>query len=342
MDHSAPGIPSNQRAARKLSKTIDVHSHAIMNIGQQDPHAKQVQWSVERALSLMDANEIAVTILSVPGAANYAEDKEAVEISRRINEALGEIVAKHPKRFGANAPLPGKTMDGSLSEMEYALDTLKMDGVSTLTSVEDIYLGDSRFDPWFEEMNRRKVTLFMHPIVARASLAVDLKIDASMLEFMFDTTRMLTNMVFTGAKRRFPDIRMISTHAGGTIPYLVTRLQTLELTFGPGPNRRPLTAEEVKDGFASFYYDLTAGTSRAQLGAIRELVPTSQLLMGLDSPYMPEWSFGPAILDLEQWDGFTQDDLERIAQKNACLLYPAVPARPGYVPLPFRSPRYGI
>jgi predicted TIM-barrel fold metal-dependent hydrolase len=313
------------------SKIIDVHSHAILNIGQQVPLANQARWSVEGALSLMDANDIAVTILSVPGAANYAEDKEAVEISRRINEALAEIVAKHPKRFGAIATLPGKTIDGSLSEMEYALDTLKMDGVSTLTSVEDIYLGDSRFDPWFEEMNRRKVTLFMHPTVARASLAVDLKIDISMLEFMFDTTRMLTNMVFTGAKRRFSDIRMISTHAGGTIPYLVTRLQTLELTFGPGPDRMPLTAEEVKEGFASFYYDLTAGTSRAQLGAIRELVPASQLLMGLDSPYMPEWSFGPAIRDLEQWDGFTQDDLERIAHKSACLLYPTVAARAGYV-----------
>src|SRR6266481_3454352 len=331
MDHSSPGIPSNQRAARKLSKTIDVHSHAIMNIGQQDPHANQVRWSVERALSLMDAYEIAVSILSAPGAANYSEDEEAVDISRRINEALAEIVATHPKRFGAMATLPGKTMDESLSEMEYALDTLKLDGVSTLTSVEDIYLGDSRFDPWFEEMNRRKVTLFMHPIIARASLAVDLDIDASMLEFMFDTTRMLTNMVFTGAKRRFSDIRMISTHAGGTIPYLVTRLQTLELTFGPGPNRTPLTAEQVKEGFASFYYDLTAGTSRAQLGAIRELVPASQFLMGLYSPYMPEWYFGPAISELEQWDGFTQDDLHRIAHKNAFLLFPAVAVRAGYV-----------
>lgn len=320
-----------------LSKIIDVHSHAILNMGQQDPHAHQVRWSVERALSLMDANDIAVTILSVPGAANYAEDKEAVGISRRVNEALAEIVSKHPKRFGAIATLPGKTMDGSLSEMEYALDTLKMDGVSTLTSVEDIYLGDSRFDPWFEEMNRRKVTLFMHPTVARASLAVDLKIDVSILEFMFDTTRMLTNMVFTGAKRRFPDIRMISTHAGGTIPYLVTRIQTLELMVGTGANRKPLTAEEVKEGFASFYYDLTAGTSRAQLGAIRELVPASQLLMGLDNPYMPEWSFGPAIRDLEQWDGFTQDDLERIAHKNACLLYPTVAARAGFVMAPVRS-----
>jgi predicted TIM-barrel fold metal-dependent hydrolase len=277
----------------------------------------------------MDANDIAVTILSMPGAADHAEGKEAEEISRRINEALAEIVVKHPKRFGAMATLPGKTIDGSLSEMEYALETLKMDGISTLTSVGDTYLGDSHFDPWFEEMNRRNVTLFMHPTVAHASLSIDIKIDASMLEFMFDTTRMLTNMVFTGAKKRFPQIRMITTHAGGTVPYLVTRLQTLQLTFGPGPDRTPLTAEEVKAGFASFYYDLTAGTSRAQLGAIRELVPASQLLMGLDSPYMPEWSFGPAIRDLERWDGFTADDLACIAHRNAGLLYPAVAARAG-------------
>jgi len=107
--------------------------------------------------------------------------------------------------------------------------------------------------------------------------------------------------------------------------------KALELTFGPGPNRTPLTAEEVKEGFASFYYDLTAGTSRAQLGAIRELVPVSQLLMGFDRPYMPEWSIGPAIRDVEQWDGFTQDDLHRIAHKNAFLLFPAVAVRAGYV-----------
>src|SRR6266849_5914837 len=122
MDRSYTGNPSNQLATGKLSKIIDVHSHAIMNIGHQDPH--QVRWSVERALSLMDAHDIAVTILSVPGAANYAEDEEAVEISRRINEALAEIVAKHPKRFGAIATLPGKTIDGSLSEMGYVEDNL--------------------------------------------------------------------------------------------------------------------------------------------------------------------------------------------------------------------------
>jgi hypothetical protein len=96
MDQSSRGIPSKQLVAGKLSKIIDVHSHAILNMGEQIPLANQARWSVEGALSLMDAHEIAVTILSAPGAANYAGDKDAVGISRRINEALGEIVAKRP------------------------------------------------------------------------------------------------------------------------------------------------------------------------------------------------------------------------------------------------------
>jgi hypothetical protein len=109
-----------------------------------------------------------------------------------------------PRRFRAMATLTAlATTDGVLEEMAYALDTLKLDGVTTTTSIDDIYLGDTRYDPWFEEMNRRGITLFVHPVPAKASRSVDLGIDVSLLEFMFDTTRMLTNMIFPKAKKRF-------------------------------------------------------------------------------------------------------------------------------------------
>jgi predicted TIM-barrel fold metal-dependent hydrolase len=221
--------------------------------------------------------------------------------------------------------------------MAYALDTLKLDGVATSTSIDDVYLGDTRYDPWFEEMNRRGVTLFVHPVPAKASRSVDLGIDVSILEFMFDTTRMLTNMIFSGAKNRFSKIKIISTHGGGTIPYLMTRIETLEKVFGPGKGRAPLSPAEIREGLASFYYDLTAATSLAQLFGLQQMVPLSHLVMGFDNPFMPGWSFGPAIRDLEQWDGFTQDDLERIAHKNAYFLYPTVAMRAGYVMDPVGS-----
>jgi len=77
--------------------------------------------------------------------------------------------------------------DGVIEEMTYALDTLKLDGVATTTSTDDVYLGDARYDPWLEEMNRRDVTLFAQPVPAKASRSVDLGVDVSLLEFMFDT-----------------------------------------------------------------------------------------------------------------------------------------------------------
>ena len=324
-----------QRASltRKLTGIIDVHSHIILDLGTgRDagtgiPIEMMPPWSVESTLSLMDTHGIAACVLSVPEAASSTESAKACEIARRTNESLAKIVAQHPTRFGAMATIPGRTMDGALQEMAYALDTLKFEGVATPTNIDDVYLGDARFDPWFEEMDRRGVTLFAHPTMTKASRPVDLGLHPSLLEFMFDTTRMLTNMVFSGAKKRFSQIKIISTHGGGTIPYLVTRLQTLEEVLGPGPDRTKLTAQEVKEGFASFYYDLTASTSSAQLHALLQLVPVSHLLMGLDHPFMPISSFAPAISDVERWEDFTDEDLSLLSHENAAFLYPGVAER---------------
>src|SRR5258705_10711225 len=104
---------------------------------------------------------------------------------------------------------------------------MKMEGVSTSTSIRDVYLGERQFDPWFEELNRRGATLFVHPTFAKATQALLIGLNPSVLEFMFDTTRMIANMVATGAKKRFSNIKIISTHGGGTIPYLVSPIPTL-------------------------------------------------------------------------------------------------------------------
>src|SRR5260370_27367998 len=180
---------------RKMTGIIDVHSHIITTLGSQAPMDKLPSWSVEESLSRMDANGIAASVLSLPESANHAKGPEACQLARRINEQLADIVSKHPTRFGAMATLPAlAATDGLLEEMAYALDTLKLDGVATSTSIDDIYLGDTRYDPCFEELNRRGVTLFVHPVPAKTSRSVDLGIDVSILEFMFDTTLMLTNM----------------------------------------------------------------------------------------------------------------------------------------------------
>src|SRR6266436_8284609 len=313
-----------------LGKIIDVHSHPILPFGQGapvGPGQKQPDWSVESALSYMEEHDISACVLSDPDSANHTTGQEARDIARRVNETLADSVSRHPSRFGAGATLPGQDPDGAMAEIAYALDTLKLDGVSTSTSVNDAYLGEPQFDPWFEELNRRGATLFVHPTFTKASLTLLNGLNPSVLEFMFDTTRMIANMVATGAKKRFSNIKIISTHGGGTIPYLVNRIQVLEHVFGVGTGRLELSPEEVREGIASFYYDLPRATSEAQLGAILKLVPVSQLVMGLDNPFMPKSSFAPAIADVGRYPAFSETDLRSISYANALRLYPALKAR---------------
>src|SRR5258708_2969642 len=112
-----------------------------------------------------------------------------------------------------------------------------------------------------------------------------------------------------------------------TSRHLVNRLQMLEHAFGVGPGRLELSPEEVREGFASFYYDLTAATSEAQLGAILKLVPVSQLVMGLDFPLMPKSTFAPAIADIGRYPAFNKADLQNLSHGNAGRLYPSLKAR---------------
>jgi len=313
-----------------LRKIIDVHSHVVAPHGQGArmwPGQVQPDWSVERVISYMDEHDISACVLSVPDSANRATGQEARDIARRINEELANIVSRHPSRFGAVATLPGQDAGGAAAEIAYALDTLKMDGVATSTSINDTYLGEPQFDPWFEELNRRGATLFVHPSITKAGQTLLNGLDPSVLEFMFDTTRMIANMVATGAKQRFSNIKIISTHGGGAIPFLANRIQTLQHSFGVGPGRLELSFEEVREGIASFYYDLTAATSEAQLAAILKLVPVSQLLMGLDFPFMPKSTFAPAIADIGRYPAFSEADLRSLSYGNAGRLYPALKAR---------------
>jgi 6-methylsalicylate decarboxylase len=320
----------------RLKKLIDVHSHAIFDFMGGPSAAKWKttssglpDWSMDGALELMDKFEISTAVISSPNAANDIVGQAGRDKARAVNEALAEMMAKHPTRFGGMATLPARDIDGCLKEMEYALDVLKLDGVATSTSINDVYLGEDAYDPWFDEMNRRGVTLFIHPTIHSSFPNTSLGLHPSVFEFLFDTTRMLANMVITGKKKRFSKMNMITTHAGGAMPFLVRRFQMLETFWGAGKNRETIPAEEVKDVLASFYYDLTGAATNTQLLGLLELVPTSQILMGADIPFMPHYSISEAIETIGNYPGFTEADLDMIAHGNAAQLYPELAKKLG-------------
>jgi predicted TIM-barrel fold metal-dependent hydrolase len=225
--------PDPANMTRGNLPTIDVHAHALLPVwisalakatGQTAGSVKFADaplpdWSVEGHLRMMDEHAIGASVLSLPGATSFLRGDDAKVLARAMNEQFAEIIREHPHRFSAFAVVPMDDVEAALEETAYALDVLKLEGVSSDASSDGKYLGHAYYDPWLEELNRRRTTLFVHPGVPPRFEMTDVGLNVSILEFMFESTRMAANMVISGAKERFSKINIISTHGGGTIPY---------------------------------------------------------------------------------------------------------------------------
>ena len=311
-------------------KRIDVHHHILppnfvsalnsLNIpwtgGPEVP-----SWSLQQAHDMMGAMGIDAAVASPsPGVYWGGDTGFAVKLARETNEFVADVVRDDSEHFGGFATIPLPDVGASLEEVEYAYDTLGLDGVVLYTSQGDRYLGDRSYDPFFEELDRRKAIVFIHPTtIPPGADATGLTIPFGVAEFTFDTTRAVMNMLYSGTLERYPSIRYIVSHAGGTIPYLAWRIAGA--SYLPElRDRAPKT-----DGLAllqKLYYDTALSTSEFVFGALKEFVPTSQVLFGSDFPYI-----GPAVLQAERYgleNSKVLDDAARAAidRGNALTLFP--------------------
>ena len=311
-------------------KRIDVHHHILppnfvsalnsLNIpwtgGPEVP-----SWSLQQAHDMMGAMGIDAAVASPsPGVYWGGDTGFAVKLARETNEFVADVVRDDPEHFGGFATIPLPDVGASLEEVEYAYDTLGLDGVVLYTSQGDRYLGDRSYDPFFEELDRRKAIVFIHPTtIPPGADATGLTIPFGVAEFTFDTTRAVMNMLYSGTLERYPSIRYIVSHAGGTIPYLAWRIAGA--SYLPElRDRAPKT-----DGLAllqELYYDTALSTSEFVFGALKEFVPMSQVLFGSDFPYI-----GPAVLQAERYgleNSKVLDDAARAAidRGNALTLFP--------------------
>ena len=213
---------------------IDVHAHpvtpdyveAMRNAGVSDVDGFPLpEWSEEGHLELLDRHGISAAVLSfsAPGI-SFASGRQARELARRLDEAAAERRARTNGRLGAFAVLTLPDVDGALEEMAYALDELGLDGISLLTNVRGDYLGDPAFDAIFAEADRRGTVISTYPVAPIGYEHVAVGYAAPALEYPFETTRMLVNLVASGTLRRHPSLKLIASHGGGTIPFLAERI----------------------------------------------------------------------------------------------------------------------
>jgi len=313
---------------------IDVHNHilpkeyveSLSGLGITSSGGVPFpEWSPEVTIARMDQQGIATAMTSISAPGVYFGDKGfARELARRCNEILARLVSDNPRHFGAFAVLPLPDVDAALNELEYALDTLGLDGVGLLTSVGDQYLGDPDFDPLFEELNRRKTVVYTHPNIPPGSDVPKLNWPAPLVEFIFDTTRAVTNLLLQGTLERYPDVPLIFSHAGGAIPFIAGRIALAD-TF-------PLAKEVIPKGVIAYlknlYYDTALSATPYAFPSLRELADSSHILFGSDYPFAP----GPDVLmgksaeGLKNHGGFDQQELLAVERDNALRLFPRLRA----------------
>jgi predicted TIM-barrel fold metal-dependent hydrolase len=311
---------------------IDVHHHVMPP--EYVAAAKQAgiiegggvdfpAWSVEAALAFMDQAGIATAISSVsaPGV-HFGDDQKARSLARRVNEFSAKLVSDHPARFGGFASLPLPDVDGALRELEYATDTLKLDGVVLMASIGEKYLGDPAFDALFAELNRRKTVAFVHPTVHPSSQRLKLDLPGALVEFVFDTTRAATNLIYSGTMERYPDLRIILSHAGGTVPFVAGRLTLGKLV----PKLDAKAPQGAIAYLKRFYYDTALSANPYALDSLTALVDASQILFGSDFPFLP----GPrGVQSARDTDTYVSSDAAvrmAVARDNALALFPRLRA----------------
>ena len=289
-----------------------------MPIGAQGSSGRVPAWSVQAALQGMDEAGIRTAIVSVsaPGFAPLATD-QATALARWCNDFAAEMALRHPGRFGSFAALPLPDTGATLAEITHAYDQLGADGVCLLSNYGGTYLGAPVFAPVYEELNRRAAVVFVHP-TSPGNMQLVAGLSASTLEFPFDTTRTVADIVFARIPTRFPRIRWIFSHAGGAIPFLSGRIDVL-------PTNNPALRERIPDGFSAelrkLYFDCALSYSPTTLDALAAEVGMDRLLFGSDYPFGPRHQMSATAKGVEalRWD---DGDRARLRALNAAALFP--------------------
>ena len=273
-------------------------------------------YSPARAIETLDRVGIQTAMLSItaPGVW-FGDAPQAARLAREMNEyAAARLVGDHKGRFGLFAVLPLPDVPGSLREIEYAFDTLKADGVGVLTSYGAAYLGDPSFAPVLEELNRRRAIVYTHPTDAPCCMNLVPGVANQMLEYPTDTTRTIVSLIVSEAATKYPGIRFIFSHAGGTITSIAGRL--LGQGAPPDAFTRPPEPNSRLAHLRRFSYDTAGSANPVAMSALRALVPVSQILFGTDAPF---FDGAPQVKGL-QASGFSASELADVERNNALRL----------------------
>jgi predicted TIM-barrel fold metal-dependent hydrolase len=316
-------------AGKPADNLIDVHLHIIPQFyrdlvyeaGTGPAVGRYPDWSPQRVLDLMDKHAIALGITSMaqPGVGFLPGDK-AKSLARQCNDYAADLIAKHPKRFGCFGLLPMHDIGDAIAEARYCRESLRFEGISLFASYGEKFLGDASFDPLMAYLNDSEAVVHIHPSLHPSSKSLDLPWPGFMIEYVFDTTRAAVNLLFSGALERFPKIRFILSHAGGTLPFIAWRLSVAPMIDARLKQR---SRAEIFAGLRTFWYDNALASGPEPMGALSHIAAKDRILFGSDWPFCNDRVVTEEVADFAARDFLAPDAFDMIARDNALRLFPA-------------------
>ena len=270
----------------------------------------------------MDDQDIDTTIFSLtaPGC-TILQGSAAAHLAREMNESAAAIRDAEPSRFGFFAALPPvlKDLDAAVGEAIHALEVLHADGMTLYTryGAGNTYLNDAAFLPLWTALNARHVVIFIHLTHFPSSDLVNPHLHQTLIDYPHETTRAAVDLIFNRRVRDSPNCRIILSHAGGTLPYLVHRAAHVLPDYGLSTQ----PAEEFLADARTLYHDLALSGNEYTLALLLRFVGPSKILFGTDYPYAPLKTVKTCTAALDAFD-MPEDVRNVIARGNAMGLFP--------------------
>jgi 6-methylsalicylate decarboxylase len=311
---------------------IDVHTHylpdfyreALVAAGHEHPDgiAAIPEWSEQLALDTMDELGVSTAVLSIssPGV-HFGDDRAAAALARRVNDEAARLAADHPGRFGFFASVPLPDVAAAMTELDRAMGELGAAGVVLETNHHGQYLGDAALAELYAELARRGGVAFVHPTAPACGRELALGYPFPMLEFLFESTRSITNLVLSGVLTRNPSLKVIVPHAGAALPVLANRIDLLLPMLGePGAPTPP----GMRDALRTLYFDLAGAPVPEQLGALLSVADPGHVMYGSDWPFTPARACRALARRIDETPLLDGPLRDAVLSGNAARLLPAL------------------
>ena len=273
-------------------------------------------WSYQSAIAGMDRLETGTGIISLATpSVSVWDGQEQLDMTKQVNDFGLDLVAKANGRLGYFATVPMPNVEHTVAEIARAYDDYKADGIILISSYKGVYLGDKVFNPVWAELNKRKAVIFIHPGVPELKPLEG--VPQPTVDFPMDSTRCALSLVTGSVLEKYPDVKIILSHAGGFLPFAAQRFGVLLHDY----TMKDRSIDDIVKLLKLFYFD-TALSSPDALPSLMAFAAPGHVLFGSDNPYIDGDQQAMFTDAQDQWNGFTPEQLQAVNRTNAEALFP--------------------